>query len=67
MSDTSTFKVDQVKAESDKAILVEIEGEQVWVPKSQIHDDSEVYSKASGEGGGDLVVSTWWAEQRGLA
>lgn len=62
--DTTTFDVDAVEAESEKAILVEIEGEKVWVPKSQIHDDSEVYSKASG--GGELVVSTWWATKKGL-
>lgn len=63
--DTVSFDVDQVEAEGEKAILVELEGEKVWVPKSQIHDDSEVYSKASG--GGTLIVTRWWAEQRGLA
>lgn len=64
--DTVTFSVDGVEAETDKAILVEIEGEKRWVPKSQIHDDSEVYSKRSGEGGGSLIVSTWWADKNGL-
>lgn len=62
--DTLSFEVDQVEAESDKAILVEIDGVKHWVPKSQIHDDSEVYSKASG--GGTLIVTGWWAEQKGL-
>jgi hypothetical protein len=63
--ETVSFDVDQVEAESDKAILVEIDGVKHWVPKSQIHDDSEVYSEKSG--GGELIVTRWWAEQRGLA
>ncbi len=58
------FEVETVEAESEKAILVDIEGVKVWVPKSQIDDESEVYSKKSG--GGLLVVSRWWAEQKGL-
>ena len=63
--DVVTFEVDEVKAETDRAILVEIEGEEAWVPRSIIHDDSEVYSKEHGEG--TLVVPRWWAEKRGLA
>jgi len=63
--DTVSFDVETVEAESEKAILVEIEGEKFWVPKSQIHDDSEVYSKRSG--GGTLIVTRWWAEQKELA
>lgn len=62
--DTASFTVETVEAESEKAILVEIEGEKTWVPKSQITDDSEVYSKVSG--GGELIVSRWWAEKKGL-
>ena len=50
--------------ESEKAILVEADEleDAVWVPKSQVHMDSEVW-----EDGGDgvLIVSDWFAEQRG--
>ena len=60
----ASFDVEDVEAESDKAILVEIEGEKYWVPKSQIDENSEVYSKKSG--GGTLIVTEWWAEQKGL-
>ncbi len=63
--DTVSFDVETVEAETEKAILVEIEGEKEWVPKSQITEDSEVYSKKSG--GGELIVTRWWAEQAGLA
>jgi hypothetical protein len=65
LDDTVSFDVDQVEAESDKAIKVELDGAAVWVPKSQIHEDSEVYSKKSG--GGTLIVTRWWAEKKGLA
>lgn len=36
-----------------------------WVPKSQIHEDSEVYSENSDPG--ELVVKLWFAEKEGLA
>lgn len=50
--------------ESDKALLVQIIDleEQVWVPKSQIHDDSEVFKS---DQSGKLVVTNWFAEKQG--
>lgn len=48
------------------ALLVEFEDEDqddVWIPRSQIHDDSEVYEQGHT---GDVVVTTWWAEKEGL-
>jgi hypothetical protein len=33
-----------------------------WFPKSQIHDDSEVWREGQE---GELVVTEWFAEQRG--
>lgn len=49
-----------------KALLVEYEGEEIWVPKSQIQDDSEIYSaKQIGETG-ELVIPYWLAEEKGL-
>lgn len=58
----------EVLAETDRAILVqspELE-ENIWVPKSVIHDDSEVYEKSI-EGGGPalLIVKFWFAEKEG--
>lgn len=51
--------------ETDKAILVKLEtGEEKWIPKSVVHDDSEVYEKG---GEGKLVVQGWWAEAQGLS
>jgi hypothetical protein len=53
-----------VEAETAKAILCVIENEEFWVPKSQIHDNSEVYEKGQD---GTLIVTSWWAEKEGLA
>lgn len=48
---------------TDKAILVVIDGDEKWVPKSCLHDDSEVYDEGDE---GELAVKSWWAEKEGL-
>lgn len=52
------------KRETAKALLVFIpdHGEK-WIPKSQVHDDSEVYQDGDR---GKIVVSAWFAEKEGL-
>jgi hypothetical protein len=54
----------EAKVETDLALLCEIDGEEKWVPKKAIHDDSEVYSMKNSTG--TLVVERWWAEKEGL-
>lgn len=49
--------------ETKKAILVNRGGGDLWVPKSVIHDDSEVFEEGHE---GTLIVETWWAEEKGL-
>jgi hypothetical protein len=49
--------------ETEAALLVEIEGEEFWIPKSQIDDDSEVYKMGTD---GTLVISAWFAEKLGV-
>lgn len=58
----------QVIAASEKAIKVQLESEDDprWIPRSQIHDDSEAYD-ADKNATGDLVVTRWFAEKEGLA
>lgn len=51
-------------AETDKAILCHVDGKEVWIPKSQIHDDSEVYRVDADPG--ELVISEWIAKEKGL-
>lgn len=45
------------------AVLCVIDDDKVWVPLSQIHDDSDVWRKGDH---GTLVVRSWWAEKEGL-
>lgn len=53
-----------VERETDMALLCVIEGQEHWVPKSQIADDSEVFEEGTS---GTLVIKRWLAEQKGWA
>lgn len=55
--------VEVVRATED-ALLVLVEGEEVWIPKSQIDDDSEVWREGQE---GALVIPEWLAEAKGIA
>ena len=49
--------------ENPKSLRLEDEdGKKFWVPKSVIHDDSEVWKE---DDSGKLVVKTWFAEKEG--
>lgn len=52
-----------VKGTSAKGLLCVIAGDEYWIPKSQITDDSEVYSLGHK---GKLVIPRWLAVQREL-
>jgi len=60
---TVQFENVTVKIETDKALLCEWDADEHWVPKSQIHEDSEVYADGTN---GTLIVSDWWADKAGL-
>ena len=47
------------------SMLVDHEGEEGWIPYSQIHDDSEVWLESEVGEVGELVVPLWIAEDRG--
>jgi hypothetical protein len=50
--------------ETDKAILVrssEFGDDEVWVPKSVIHEDSSVFAEGDE---GTLLVKRWFAEKQ---
>jgi hypothetical protein len=57
-----------IEHETDKAILVDLDDrtESLWIPKSQIHDDSEVFAGPGSAIKGNVVVTEWWAEKQGL-
>lgn len=55
--------------ETEKAILVEIEGQQLWIPLSQIDASSEICDGCGMKRGeaGTIVMTAWIARQKGLA
>ena len=62
----STVTFENCKCDSDtpQAIWVTgIEDREICIPKSQIHDDSEVYQTGTE---GKLVISEWIAEKKNL-
>lgn len=67
MSYGETVEIDGVTVigETAKALKLWIEGEELWCPKSAVHDHSEVYSLKNC-GPGKLVVAEWWAKEKGL-
>lgn len=50
-------------AETEKAVLCVIDGEDLWIPKGQILDESEVWKKGDE---GTLVMTEWIAQKKGL-
>lgn len=53
-----------IKHRTQKSILVQRMGyEPIWIPESQIHDDSEVHS-GDLESHGKLIVKMWLAQER---
>jgi len=50
------------KRQTQAAILVTIQGQDVWVPQSAIDDDSEVYREGTS---GRLVIKAWIAQRNG--
>jgi hypothetical protein len=44
------------------AVRVVLAGVHYWLPKSILHDDSEVYKMGDS---GKLIVKQWWAEKEG--
>jgi hypothetical protein len=48
---------------TEKAILCEIEGDEVWIPQSQVTEDSEVWKPGQE---GTLVITRWIARQKDL-
>lgn len=56
--------VEKVVKETENALLILLEGEEIWIPKSQV-SEPETY----GEGDEEVTISVteWIAKQKGLA
>lgn len=55
--------VDNVITETEEAILCDMDGNQIWIPKSQIHKSSEVRHEGDT---GWLVLPEWLAIEKEL-
>lgn len=53
-----------VRTSPKGGVLVIINRSEYWIPQSQIHDDSEVYTDDGVEG--KLVMTRWIADKKGL-
>lgn len=59
MSDETVWlEFDSIEHETEKAYLLVFNGEQLWVPKSVIHD----WNKPANE----VEISEWFAEREGI-
>lgn len=55
----------RVIAKTDMALLVEVDGEEVWIPLSQIDEDASDLGEGSKRGDrGLLVIPEWLAEEK---
>lgn len=65
MADTVEFPDCTCRIDTDHALLVRFPDmdDAVWIPKSQVDDDSEVYKKGTS---GTLVITEWIATEKGL-
>lgn len=60
---TVEIDIDGIKIKTEKAILVIIDDEEIWLPKSQIEYDEDVHNP---DGTNVITVTEWIAEQKGL-
>ena len=63
-SEVAEFEDCTIISETEQAFKVkQDDGTMFWVPKSQVHDNSEVYRVKDH---GTLTVNRWWAEANGM-
>lgn len=58
----------RIQRATPRAILIRLDADGIdrWIPKSMIHDDSEVWDENEGNEHGEIVVKSWFAEKEGL-
>lgn len=54
---------DHPTAVKEKGKMVKGQPNEAWIPKSVVHEDSEVWSEKEGEDEGELFVFQWFAEK----
>jgi hypothetical protein len=65
MSDVYETYVEIIRT-TELAILCDIDGEEVWIPRSQVESGGEIGADASEGDEGLIVLSAWVAREKGL-
>jgi len=64
MANRYVYKDATIEHETDKAVLIKLaSGATHWVPKSQLHDNSEAWRKGDT---GTVVINGWFAEKENI-
>lgn len=63
---TVELDVERVKRATDKALLCVVDGDEVWIPRSQIVEGGKLDADAEEESAGDMLVTAWWARAKGF-
>ncbi len=71
---TSEISYGAVLARTEDAVLFNMDGADIWIPKSVIDDerlcsewDGEAYGDDAEEGPGEVTVALWFLQREGLA
>ena len=57
-----------VKKTTGMAVLITVDKRDIWLPRSQVHDENTTPADEIEEGEeGPVLVTTWWAEKEGFA
>jgi hypothetical protein len=63
MNDYTIIAVDEIEHETDAAFLIRVGDHTLWVPKSQVDDDS-LYHK--GDEDVDMEIQAWFCKKEGI-
>ena len=66
MARTTVIENVTILKKTDKALLCEIDDQQVWIPISQLHEDSTLNGESDEGELGDIVIPEWLAEEKDL-
>ena len=63
MKQEEIFSVEaEILRETLKAVLIEVEGEEIWLPRSQLIDDDELPVRGKAR----VKMTAWIAKEKGL-
>lgn len=62
----TTYDDVEVIQVTDNSLLCDVDGEEVWIPKSQLLPNSELKEESKIGDVGTLIIPYWLAENRGI-